>query len=562
VPVLRRFSAGLVCALALATAGVAAPTEVAAGEPAPPIARVAAKGGKKPAGKAGPRGSTPAVGRRNVQAPAARAPLTIDLPLATRHLAGGVLVIAIPSATAQVIAVTVAEGAGASSDPADRGGLASLRARLGGTRASAERRPALVAERGGEVSIRVGAEDVLTTYVLPTGELALPLWLESDRLLARVSEETLVGSLRAMTEARERDPAARHRSALDALIYSGFAPYAHDPDGKADELLAIRNDAVAGTLAPRPTRPVVVVITGAISAESALLAADHELAGIAARPSPALAGALPDQTNQREAAVTDARARTATLWLGFAIPTAATADHAALEIAAALVANAPRSRLERALIDEGIARAAHAEIDPRRGPSELRIEVDLAPGADPVRAREVTERALLELGKSSPPPDELRRAVAWLVAERVATLSDPASLATFVARAALREPDTFSGPTGSVRADLHRWSAIAGDAVTRAVATHLSPIRRNVVEVKPERPLEALARPSFPKAAPKRGASGSAAKPQQDPKKALPPLGSKPGPVGKPAPAKAAPGKAAPSKPPREARPAKKRGKP
>ncbi len=544
----RKAAAVLAGALFLATTSASLDGDAAARTGS---GRVAAKGGKKPLatkppskpkGPAGPRKTPPA------DAPPARAALSVDLPLATRHLAGGVLVIAIPSSTAQVVAVTVVEGAGASSDPPDRSGLASLRARLDGTRATAERRSLLIAERGGDVSTRVEAEQVVSSYVVPAGELALPLWLESDRLEARVSEETLVGSLRAMAEAREHDPAARHRSGLDSLVYSGFAPYAHDPDGTADELVAIRNDAVAGTLPARPTRPIVVVITGAITADAALEAADRELAGVAARPAAASTLALPDQTNQREAVAPDARAATGTLWVGFAVPPAAEVDHAALEVAAAMLASGPRSRLDRALVDGGLAESAHAQLERRRGPSELRIEVDLAPGADPVRAREITERTLLELGRSPPPPDEVRRAIAWLIAERVRTLSDPSALANEIARMAVREPDAFAGPKGSVHADLDRWNATTGDAVARAVATHLSPIRRNVLEVRPEHPLEAPTGPSFSKAPPR-----------------LPGLGRTPGGVaGKPPPGAVTPGakpaKAPPAKGPR--RPAKKRGKP
>jgi predicted Zn-dependent peptidase len=562
VPVLGRQAAGFLAAALF----LAATTGGGDASGAPPTsgssrwAQRAQKGGKRPTPKpAKPKAGGP---RKPVEAPPAR-PLSIDLPLWTRHLSGGVLVVAVPSATAQIVAVTVVEGAGAASDPAGRGGLASLRARLDGARASAERRAALVTERGGDAWVEVEREQVVARYVLPAGELALPLWLEADRLEARVSEATLVGSLRAMTEARDRDPSVRQRGALDALVYSGLAPYAHDPDGTADELLAIRNDAVAGTLAPRPPRPIVVVITGAITAERALLDADAQLAGVVARPATAPSVALPDQTNQREADLTDARTATGSLWVGFAIPPGSEADHAALEVAAAILANGPRSRLERALIDEGVARGVRAELERRRGPSELRIAVDLAPGADPVRARELTERLLLELGKSAPPPDEVRRAIAWLVEKRVETLADPSALATEVARAALRDPEAFSGPKGAVEAELDRWTGTNGDAVARAVSKHLSPIRRNVVEVAPEHPLEAPTGPSLAKPAPRRGAGAAPAKgaPKAAPAKLQP--AKAPPAKGQPAagaPAKPTPAAAPPAKGTRG--PAKKRGKP
>lgn len=491
---------------------------------------------------------------------APRAPLTMDLPLATRHLAGGVLVIAVPNASAQVVSIVVAEGSGTASDPSDRGGLASLRARLGPARSTPAARDSLVRERGGESSILVGPDSIVSRYVVPAGELSLPLRLERDRLDARVSEDTLVGSLRAMTEAREHDPAARYRSALDGLVYSGFAPYSHDPDGSADELLAIRNDAVAGTLASRPARPIVVVITGAIDPEAALLAADRELAGVAARPASALSSTLPDQTNQREAALSDPHAATSTLWVGFAIPNAAEADAPALEVAAAILANAPRSRLERALIDDGVARAANAELELRQGHSELRIRVDLAPGADLVRAREVTERTLLELGKSAPPPGEVERAAAWLASERVRELSDPASLAAEVANMALHDPAQFAGPKGAVRADLDRWLTMNGDAVARATSTHLSPIRRNVLEVRAEHPVDAPTGASLPRPAPPRAHGGS--KPASQP---APAGANKHGAHAKPNAKPVGPPKGPPkpgAKPPHEPRPAKKRGKP
>src|SRR5690606_40939922 len=121
-------------------------------------------------------------------------------------------------------------GAGSAADPAGRGGRAGLLAHLGGDAASPERRARLVKERGGRREVLVEADRVVTTIVLPPGELELALWLEADRLAARPDEEGLVAALRALAEARrDADRPARHHDRLDALQYQGLAPYARPP---------------------------------------------------------------------------------------------------------------------------------------------------------------------------------------------------------------------------------------------------------------------------------------------------------------------------------------------
>jgi zinc protease len=472
---------------------------VPAARPAAAAPKRPAKPPAKPPVKAPAR---PVPGRAAAPAPPpAPRDERIEIEIVRERLAGGVEVVVAPMPASPVLGVALLEGAGSSSDPAGRGGLTAVWSHLGGRAASPQRRSQLVADRGGRCDLRIGRDDVISTYVLPAGELELALWLEADRLAPRVEEATLVDALRAIAERHARDPFARHEERVDALAFQGFAPYAHATDGTPEELLAIREDALSGAITARPPRPLVLVIAGPVEPAAALALARHHLgparAGVAAAPP----GELPDQINQRAIAVVDAQTRTSALLLGFAVARPAVAtDGPALELAAAVLAGGPRSRLARTVIDDGSASSARAWLERRSGPSMFRVEVRMAPGADPVTVRERVERATQELGKAAPRPDELQRARAWLALDESRTMGDADDVAVRLGR------DVLAGAPQIGRWDLGRWRDVDGEAVARAATTHLTPIRRNVLEVQPERPLEAppAATPrSAPAAAPK-----------------------------------------------------------
>lgn len=483
-----------------------------------------------------PPAARAAAPRATAPAPTAAAPRDerIEVEVVRERLAGGVEVVVAPMPASPVLAVALIEGAGSSSDPAGRGGLCAVSSHLGGRAASPQRRARLVADRGGRAELRIGRDDVASTYVLPPGELELALWLEADRLAPRVEEDALVDALRALAEARAQGPFPRHEERVDALAYQGFTPYAHAADGTPDELLAIRDDALSGSVTARPARPLVLVIAGPIQPAAAIALARQHLGSARAAAAAAPPGELPDQINQRAVAVVDAEVRTPALLLGFAVPRAAvTTDGPALELAAAVLAGGPRSRLARTVIDDGSASTARAWLERRTGPSMFRVETRMAPGADPVTVRERVERATQELGKGAPRPDELQRARAWLALSESRAMGRADALAVRLGR------EVIAGTAQIGRWDLGRWRDVDGDAVARAAAAHLSPIRRNVLEVQPERPLEAP-----PAAAPApRGAPARAAGPRSAP--TAPPKGR------------------APAKPPRGGgKPAKKRGSP
>lgn len=491
----------------------AAPKKPAKQRPAP--REKAPKGGA-------PRPGSPAAGAPRAPRSAAAAPAAparearVELEVVRERLAGGVEVVVAPAPAAPVLAVAVIEGGGWSSDPQGRGGLASLLAHVGGSAATPERRAALLAARGGQASVHVGPDDVVSTLVVPPGELELALWLEADRLTAPIDEDALVDGLRALAAHRAADPFARHHDKLDGLAFQGWAPYAHAPDGTPEELLAIRADARAGAPSRRAARPVVVAIAGPVDPGAAIELARRHLGGISSAPASVPGGELPDQINQRAAAIVDGRARTAAVILGFAVPSAAVAaDGPALELAAAVLAGGERSRIARALVDEGSASTARAWLDRRRGPSTWRVEVHVAPGGDVVTVRERVERMLVDLGKGAPRPEELERARAWLALEESDALSHLDQVAVRLGRAAAAGA---AAPLG--RWDLARWRDVSGDAVARAVTAHLSPIRRNVVEIHPQQPLEAPAPP--PREAAPAASSRTAAAPAPAGKPAAP----------------------------------------
>ncbi len=405
------------------------------------------------------------------------------------------------------VAVAVAYDAGAREEASGEFGAAQLAQRLmrmGSRNVARGEHERLVAARGGSSTSVVTADGASYLDVVPSGELDLALWLEADRMRGLDLSQRAVEEQERLLSPHEHYAAGASR--LLSLVYKGFALYEHTSIGP---FAALGVDPAKRFLARcyTPNR-AVLVLSGDFDPAAAIASINKRFGAIPRGESaPLTEDAVPEQREERRDALTDPNASATTLHYGWAIPRTRAPDHAALAIAAMLLGRGEGARIHRRLVREkNLAASVRVHVNGRRGPDALTIEATLMRGAKLEEAQKIIDDELRTLATKAPPDAEMERARRTLIADLVMGLTTNASRARLLA-----EHELYWGDARHVGGELPRHIGVTAEDVSRVVAQHLTPARRNVVvvrapsdEASAPKPKEAPPKPAATKKAPKK----------------------------------------------------------
>jgi len=412
----------------------------------------------------------------------------------TRTVPSGLRVVALEAPAASVVALELVVAVGSADDPADTPGVARTLDHVLVAGSGLER---IVGASGGTVEAWTTRDRTHVAVVVPADAFAevLPA-LGQAALSPRWSPDALDRAVGAMVAEIRRSRAAPDRLALEevyAALRAG-TPWARAPIGTVAELAHLATDAVRRFHAAHwvPAH-MTLAIAGPVDAEEAIDAAERAFARggrgtlpaahQTGRPAPV---AVPDDARIR---VRGDRAGEGWIAIGFAVDDASPEELAALELAAALLAQGRDARIPAALGRAGLAgpdAAAGAVVDVLRGPATVLVWAR----ADAARTPAAVEAMLAEiyrLGRAAPGSAELGRARAALAATDARARDSMAGLAH-----ALAERETnHRGAIARVEA---RSGRIHGSAVREAAARLLVPARTIAVAVVPEERVAAAER--------------------------------------------------------------------
>ena len=545
---MRAFPSSVVFAIALslvAAVALGAPPRVDVGIGAGSKAKTRKKQRTQPPPRNTPKNaaSTPTHRLPPPKPPEPLAPVVVELDLQRATLPNGLRVVLNPDPALPSATVAVAYAAGHAAERDGQQGFASVVHHVLATRrfeAQGNTDPSLLPSAEASIDRDV---TLFVTTVSP-GAVPIALWREAHRMASPGLDEAAVRShldyrraeLRAHTSLGLH---ANARLRVEQLAYQGFFPYVHAAHDMPADLDRASLDALT-TFRQRHYAPnhAVIAVSGRFVAADVLASIRKLFSGMQAQPlDEPTADELPDQINQRVDVERKPAPTAEWLLYGWAVPPAHHVDHAAIELAAIILrdrtdAGTPvRSARLRALPENA---QLSIQLDERRGPSLLTLRVDVPAGDDMDRLRRVVDEAIADLGERGPTPDELR--TAW----RSARLRELQRLEEHRSRTtALAIEELVRGDATAVTSRLERLAAPNIDEVRKAVRTYLTPIRRNLVELrgpKVERPPRdpapepAHAKPpqNKPAAQPKR--PGGKARPPSTP----PPSPRKPGRKRKP----------------------------
>jgi zinc protease len=413
-----------------------------------------------------------------------------DLPhLATRRrkLACGLDVIVHPDHAVPQIATSVWYRVGSSDERADRTGFAHLfehlfkspPERLGGHHYE-------VLKRAGATDANASTSSERTAYheVLPSHQLELALWIESDRMgyfAPHFDEQRLITQqkvVRAERRQKHEDVAyGAERFAIGLALYPEGHPLRHGTIGLHDDIQAATvDDVLAFYRTWYVPANATLVIAGDVPDD-----VDHVVdryfgsfptSTRPTRPTPVAPAPAPirERVEDRFAAL----GRVHRVWLG---PMTTTADEAALDLLTSSWTAVGTGALWRRLVYETqLAQRVSAWSTNGRLGGEVHVTVDLKTGSDPDRVRAILdEECARGVDERS-----ITRAVTRREANTIWSLSSLVARMKTIQRGML-----YSETPDDLAAELVRYRAVTPAAIDGVITRWLAPVRMVEIESVP-----------------------------------------------------------------------------
>ena len=413
-----------------------------------------------------------------------------DLPhLATRRrtLPCGLEVVVHADHAVPQVATSVWYRVGSSDERADRTGFAHLfehlfkspPERLGGHHYE-------VLKRAGASDANASTSTERTAYheVVPSHQLELALWIESDRMgyFAPFFDEARLVTQQKVVRAERRQkhedvPYGSERFAIGIALYPDGHPLRHGTIGRHEDIQAATvDDVLAFYRTWYVPANATLVIAGDVPDDLDALV-DRYFASFPAstrplRPTPVAPPPAPvrERIVDRFAAL----GRLHRVWLG---PPTGTSDEAALDILTAAWCTAGTGALWRRLVYETelAQRVSAWSINGRLG-GEVHVAVDLKTGADPGRVRAILDEACARGIDAR----SVERAVTRREASAIWALASLTSRMRTLQRGMLHAetPDALAG-------ELARYRAVTPTAIDAVIARWLAPSAMIEIESVP-----------------------------------------------------------------------------
>ena len=402
----------------------------------------------------------------------------VDIPYEQFTLPNGLRVVVHSDHKAPLVHVGVWYDVGSVDEPLGRSGFAHLFEHLmfyGSEHHPAEHFKPLEAMGATDFNGTTSFDRTNYFQTVPTPALDLALFLESDRmgwLLPAVTQERLDAQRKVvLNEKRQGDnePGGLAQYAMLSALFPPDHPMSVSPIGRPQDLDAATLDDVRGWFSDHyGPNNAVLVLAGDIDLATAQEKVTHWFGQIPAGPTPArFAGWVPQHTATTRTTLHDGVA-TPRLSRTWAVPGRdGGAQNADLDVALAILASGPTSRLAQALVrDERLAVSVGGGTSPETMGGIASLSVDAAPGVDPAQIETRLDQLLAEFLEHGPTADEVDRVAMRAVAGTIRGLE---KVGGFGGKGVvLAEGLLYDGSPGAYRADLADYASATPGTVRAA----------------------------------------------------------------------------------------------
>jgi zinc protease len=425
-------------------------------------------------------------------------------------LPNGLQVVIHEDHAAPVVAVYVSYHVGSAREEIGRSGFAHLFEHMlfqGSEHVGDDQHFKLVSEAGGTLNGTTNLDRTLYFETLPSNQLELALWLESDRmgfLLPAMTQEKLDNQREVVRNERrqnyENRPYGQASAAIAAALFPTGHPYSWLTIGTHEDLEAATLEDVSAFF-ERWYGPnnATLAIGGDVDPAEALALAEKWFGGLPRGPEVPTMAARPAALERDVRIVLEDRVRLPRLIMTWPSAEQHTPDSLALELLAMVLSENKSSVLDRALtVDELLAREVFVSNQAAELAGRFAITATAAPGVELGTLEARIRELLANLAAEGIAPEVLERMKSRFEADFVR------SLETVSGRTArLAVSNTFTGDPDHFLVEMRRTLELEPAEVQAALEQYLVGRPAVVASVVPEgqRDLAAPAPPETPLAA-------------------------------------------------------------
>jgi predicted Zn-dependent peptidase len=344
-----------------------------------------------------------------------------------------------------------------------------------------------VFNNGGTMNGTTSSERTNYFETLPSSQLPLALWLESDRMRSlKVTQENLDNQREAVKEEKrlsyDNRPYSNAFLRLNELVYQN-PRNAHSAIGSMEDLDAATVEDVQSFFrvyyAPNNA---VLTIAGDFDSEEARALVEKYFGSIPPQPAPPPVDVSePEEVAARLEIYRDRFAQLPAIMLGWKVPPRRTPDFYALSLGSDLLLDGDSSRLYQRLVkDEESVVGIQGGTGERRGPSTLYVFAIPKPGHTTAAIRATIHEEIERLGTEGPTPEEMEKLRNTLLNDAVRSRQS-----TLFRAQRLAEYTLYDGDPHHFNTELERYLAVTPEQIREAVGRYLLTDNHSVMEVVP-----------------------------------------------------------------------------
>jgi len=476
---------------------------------------------------------------------------TVTLPQAPVEiytLGNGLRVVLSEDHSVPVVSVAVYYDVGSRNEREGRTGFAHLFEHMmfqGSENVSKAGHFQYVFNNGGTMNGTTSSERTNYFETLPSSQLPLALWLESDRMRSlKVTQENLDNQREAVKEEKrlsyDNRPYSNAFLRLNELVYRN-PRNAHSTIGSMEDLdAATVEDMQEFFRIYYAPNNAVLTIAGDFDSDEARALVEKYFGSIPSQaPPPPVDVSEPEEVAARSEIYRDPFAQLPAIMLGWKVPARRTPDFYSLSLGSDLLLDGDSSRLYQRLVkDEESVVGIQGGMGERRGPSTLYIFAIPKPGHTTEAIRATIQQEIERLGTEGPTPEEMEKLRNTLLNDAVRSRQS-----TLFRAQRLAEYTLYDGTPHHFNTELERYLDVTPERIREAVKRYLLTDNHSVMEVVPAHAAgagPASAEPEPP---------GEPAEPGAPPPQVPAPPPAEPAPPTEPAQAPAEPAAALPQEP-------------
>ncbi|HEX6185559.1 MAG TPA: pitrilysin family protein [Pyrinomonadaceae bacterium] len=344
-----------------------------------------------------------------------------------------------------------------------------------------------VFNNGGTMNGTTSSERTNYFETLPSSQLPLALWLESDRMRSlKVTQENLDNQREAVKEEKRLSYDNRPYSSaflrLNELVYRN-PRNAHSTIGSMEDLDAATVEDVQEFFRVyyAPNNAVLTVCGDFDPAEARALVERYFATIPSQAPPPPVDVSEPEEVASRGEVYRDPFAQLPAIMLGWKAPARRTPEFYPLSLGSDLLLDGDSSRLYQRLVkDEESVVGIQGGLGERRGPSTLYIFAIPKPGHTTEAIRATIREEVERLGTEGPSPEEMEKLRNTLLNDAVRSRQS-----TLYRAQRLAEYTLYDGDPTLLNTELTRYLAVTPEEIRAAVGKYLLTDNHSVIEVVP-----------------------------------------------------------------------------